>query len=183
MKVFVSHATRDNPVAQRICQHLTQAGIRCWLDNFEIEPTADWLRQAAAAVRASSHGLFLLSPSAIKSPAAMREYRDMLALDKPTYVAMIEAVPTEDLPYNLQTAHTYDLVTDMEAGLDELVRDMAANEGMVQTAPDGEEDRRDITITLQANLTDLDTERFVDLIARLVDVGITDIKVVNVAAG
>lgn len=179
MRVFVSYATRDNPVAERICQQLSAAGIRCWLDNFEVLPEADWLKEAATAVRESSHGLFLLSPAAIKSPSAMKEYRDMLALEKPIYVAMIEPVEPDDLPYDLRTAHTFDLIKDFEGGLNRLKAALQDNEGAVKV--DEEPASRDITITLQANLTDLDTNKLVELIARLVDVGIKDIKVVNVS--
>ena len=106
----------------------------------------------------------------------------MLALDKPTYVALIEPVDADDLPAELRTARTFDLVSDFDAGLEKLKQAMLENEGMVSLPePDGE--ARDITITLQANLTDLDTDKFVDLVARLVDMGITDIKVINVTAG
>ena len=182
MRVFVSYATRDHPTAERICQEFSAAGIRCWLDNFEVMPDADWLKMAATAIRESSHGLFLLSPAAIKSPSAMKEYRDMLALDKPTYVAVIDQVDPEDLPVDLRTARTYDLVEDFEAGLQHLRQAIQENEGTV-TPTSQTAGRHDITITLQANLTDLDTDKFVDLIARLVDAGIQDIKVVNVSSG
>ncbi|MBZ0299478.1 MAG: toll/interleukin-1 receptor domain-containing protein [Anaerolineae bacterium] len=181
MRVFVSYATRDNPTAERICQYLSAAGIRCWLDNFEVTPEADWLKEAAAAVRESSHGLFLLSPAAIKSPSAMKEYRSMLALDKPTYVALIEPVERDELPYDLRTAQIYNLVEDFESEMEKLKAGLSEGEGAVATAAPSE--ARDITITLQANLTDLDTDKFIDLIARLVDAGITDIKVVNVSTG
>lgn len=181
MKVFVSYATRDSEKAERICQQMGEAGIRCWLDNFEVEPEANWLKEVAAAVRESSHGLFLLSPSAVRSPSSMKEYRDLMALDKPVYVALVEPVDPDDLPVDLQMAHTYDLVEDFESGLEALKEAIMANAGMVRMRQT--EDERDITITLQANLTDLDTDKFIDLIARLVDVGIKDIKVVNVSAG
>ncbi|HLV37034.1 MAG TPA: toll/interleukin-1 receptor domain-containing protein [Spirillospora sp.] len=182
MRVFVSYATRDHPIAERICRHFGAAGIRCWLDNFEVTPEADWLKEVAAAVRESSHGLFLLSPAAIRSPSSMKEYRDMLALDKPMYVAQIEPVDPNDLPYDLQSVPVYDLVTDFEGGLEKLQQDIEANADP-ETIRQATAETRDITITLQANLTDLDTDKFVDLIARLVDAGITDIKVVNVSAG
>jgi len=182
MKLFISHATRDNPVAERICGYLSAAGIRCWLDNFEVDPEADWLKEVAAAVRESSHGLFLLSPAAVRSPSSMKEYRSMLALDKPMYVALVEPVDSDDLPVDLKTAHTFDLVRDFEGGLERLKQAMLENEGAVRL-PEPDDDARDITITLQANLTDLDTDKFVDLVARLVDAGITDIKVGNVTPG
>jgi hypothetical protein len=182
MRVFVSYATRDHPTAARICAHLSAAGIRCWLDNFEVAPEADWLQEVAAAVRESSHGLFLLSPAAVRSPSFMKEYRGMLAQAKPVYVARIEPVEPDDLPDDLRMALTYDLVTDFEAGIAALEQAIAADGGAVTVRPPAAE-TRDITITLQANLTDLDTDKLVDLIARLVDVGIKDIKVINVTPG
>src|SRR5690606_7424839 len=120
MRLFISHATPDNEVAERICQQFSAEGIRCWLDNFEITPESDWLKEAAAAVRESSHGLFLLSPAAVKLPSSMREYHAMRTLSKPVYVALIEPVEPHDLPVEFQTVRTFDLVTDFEAGLAQL---------------------------------------------------------------
>jgi hypothetical protein len=182
MRVFVSYATRDHPVAERICQTLSSDNIRCWLDNFEVMPEADWLKEAATAIRESSHGLFLLSPSAVKSPSAMKEYRDMMAQGKPVYVAMIEPVDPDDLPSELRTARVYNLAEHFDSELDRLKQALNDN---ADALPIGRQasSGSDITITLQANLTDLDTDKFIDLIARLVDVGIQDIKVVNVTAG
>ncbi len=182
MRVFISYATRDVATAERICQNFSAAGIRCWLDNFELAPEADWLKEVATAVRESSHGLFLLSSAAIKSPSAMKEYREMLALDKPTYVALIEPVDPDDLPYDLRTVSAFNLIDNFESGLRHLQQAITENEGTITVSPRAAGEH-DITITLQANLTDLDTDKFVDLIARLVDVGIKDIKVVNVTPG
>src|SRR5690606_17629865 len=182
MRVFVSYATRDHPVAERICKTLSASDIRCWLDNFEVTPESDWLKAAAAAIRESSHGLFLLSPAAVKSPSAMKEYRDMLAMGKPIYVALIEKVDPDDLPAELRTARVYNLAEHFDSEMERLKQAIHENAGALTTAPQAAE-THDITITLQANLTDLDTDKFVDLIARLVEVGIQDIKVVNVSAG
>lgn len=181
MRVFVSYATRDHPAAERICQNLSAGGIRCWLDNFEVAPESDWLKEAAAAIRESSHGLFLLSPASIKSPSAMKEYRDMLALGKPVYVAQIEPVDPDDLPAELRAARIFDLAKHFDAEIRRLKQALDDNADALTVGP--QTAAHDITITLQANLTDLDTDKFVDLIARLVDVGIQDIKVVNVTPG
>jgi hypothetical protein len=182
MRVFVSYATRDHPAAERICYSLSADNIRCWLDNFEITPESDWLKEAAKAIRESSHGLFLLSPAAVKSPSAMKEYRDMLALGKPVYVALIEAVDPDDLPAELRTVRAYNLAEHFDSELNRLKQALNDNAGAFTLGPQPAK-THDITITLQANLTDLDTDKFIDLIARLVDVGIQDIKVVNVSAG
>jgi hypothetical protein len=182
-KVFICHAMQDDAVANRIYERLTAAGIRAWLDNVEIMPEADWLVQVETAVKESSHGLFLLSPSAVRSPAAMSEYHQLLQQDKPMFVALVEPLTDAELPYYLRDVAYCDLTEDFEAGMKCLVRLVQSESAHL--APHGlsQSEGRDITITLQANLRDLDNDKFIDLIARLVDVGIKDIKVINVTAG
>jgi hypothetical protein len=181
VRVFISHATHDNEEAQRIYEKLTEAGVRAWLDNVDIDPDADWLKQVDAAVKLSSHGLFLLSPASVKSPAAMKEYKRLMSENKPLYVALVEPVARRDLPERLQRVVYFDLTADFDSGVAQLIQVMQSGGGVV--APPVDPEQRDITITLQANLRDLDTDKFVDLIGRLVDVGIKDIKVINVSAG
>lgn len=185
VKVFISHATQDDAAAKRIYEALTAAGIRCWLDNVDIKPETDWLLQVEQAVKESSHGLFVLSPAAVRSPAAMWEYHDMLLQDKPLYVVLVEPLEgIDDLPYYLRDVAYCDLTTDFDEGIACLIAVLAGGGGEIGEAQRlHEAESRDITITLQANLQDLDTDKFVDLVARLVDVGIKDIKVVNVTPG
>lgn len=182
-KVFISHATRDDNIANQIYERLTAAGIRCWLDNVEIQPQTDWLIQVEQAVKESSHGLFLLSPAAVKSPSAMGEYHDMLMQSKPLYVALVEPLGEVEIPYYLRDIPYCDLTTNFEAGITCLIHLIQADTAPDEIQQTHDYERHDITITLQANLRDLDTDKFIDLIARLVDVGIKDIKVVNVSAG
>jgi hypothetical protein len=181
VRVFISHATHDNEEAKRIYEKLSEAGVRAWLDNVDIDPSVDWLKQVDTAVKESSHGLFLLSPAAVKSPAAMKEYKRLISDNKPLYVALIEDVSRRDLPERLQRESYFDLTEDFDKGVTQLIQVMESGGGAVTPPVDPEQ--RDITITLQANLRDLDTDKFVDLIGRLVDVGIKDIKVINVSAG
>lgn len=182
VNVFISHAPQDDAVANSIYEHLSEAGIRCWLDNVEVAPESDWLLEVEKAVKESSHGLFLLSPSALRSPAAMGEYHDLLMNAKPMFVALVAPLDDAELPYYLRQVPYCDLTQDFEHGLACLTRLISAGETHTEGQRASDAEPRDITITLQANLRDLDTDKFVDLIARLVDVGIKDIKVVNVSA-
>ena len=184
--VFISHATQDNAIANEIYEMLSAAGVRSWLDNVDVNPETDWLIQVEKAVKESSHGLFLLSPAAVKSPSAMDEYHKLLMDDKPLYVALIEPLTGNELPYYLRDVSYCDLTEDFETGVKCLIRLLQSGDTLESNAAQTttrEEESRDITITLQANLRDLDTDKFVSLISRLVDVGIKDIKVINVTAG
>ena len=176
-RVFISHAAHDDPIAAKIYEKLIESGIRAWLDNVDIDPESDWLKQVDAAVKESSHGLFLLSPASVRSPSAIKEFRRLLRAGKPLYVALVAPVDEDDLPHNLDDIPYFDLTKDFEAGLQQLIDALESGGGAPSTF---EAEPRDITITLQANLRDLDTDKLVELIARLADMGIRDIKVVNV---
>lgn len=176
-RVFISHATHDDSTAAKIYEKLIGSGIRAWLDNVDIDPQTDWLKQVDTAVKESSHGLFLLSPAALRSPSAMKEFRRLLHAGKPLYVALITEVDDNDLPHALEEIPYFDLTQDFDTGLQQLVEAMQSGGGAPTTF---EAEPRDIQITLQANLRDLDTDKLVELIARLADMGIRDIKVVNV---
>ena len=177
--VFISYAATDHDTAERVYEHLTGAGVRCWLDNIEVQPEADWLQQVEQAVKSASHGLLLLSPAAVRSPMAMGEFHDLLLEDKPVYIALIAEVPANDLPFHLQNVPLFDLAHDFQGSLEEITQALLADGDPLATDPQ----QRDVTITLQANLRDLDTDKFVDLVDRLAEIGIKDIKVINVSTG
>jgi hypothetical protein len=176
-RVFISHATQDDSVAEKIYESLLESGIRAWLDNVDIDPQTDWLKQVDTAVKESSHGLFLLSPASLRSPAAIKEFRRLMSEGKPLYVALIADVDEDDLPSALGDIPYFNLTDDFDRGLQRLIDAMQSGGGAPSTF---QNEPRDITITLQANLRDLDTDKLVELIARLADMGIRDIKVVNI---
>lgn len=182
LRVFISYAAHDHKIAERVYQSLESAGIRAWLDDVDIAPSAEWLREVENAVKQSSHGLLLLSEAALRSPSAMGEFHQMVVDNKPIYVAVVGALSEDLLPYHLMTLPRHDLTQDFETSMAALIDTMRANH-ISGSRPGVSPDDRDVTITLQANLRDLDTDQFVDLVRRLADVGIKDIKVINVSAG
>ena len=41
-KVFISHSSKDEAIAEAICHHLESCGVNCWIASRDIEPGADW---------------------------------------------------------------------------------------------------------------------------------------------
>jgi len=41
-KAFISHSSKDEAIAEEICQHLESAGVPCWIAPRDIEPGTDW---------------------------------------------------------------------------------------------------------------------------------------------
>lgn len=49
--VFLSHASHDKPVVNRVYDHLVEAGVPCWLDEVQMYPGDDIHARIARAVR------------------------------------------------------------------------------------------------------------------------------------
>ena len=51
--VFISHSSKDKPIADAICANLEGTGIRCWIAPRDIAPSEVFprLRDLAAAYR------------------------------------------------------------------------------------------------------------------------------------
>lgn len=177
-RIYISHAPHDDDVADRIHEKLTAAGIDAWSDNVDVDSEGDWLERVKTAVKQASHGLFLLSPAALRSPAAIKECRRLLAEQKPLFVALIEEVDEDDLPYFLDSRRILDFVEDFEDGVKQLI-DMMQQGGGGRLAGLSSLEQREAALTLQADLRDLDVSSFIDLLARLIDAGIKDITVIN----
>lgn len=180
-RVYISHAPHDDAAADRIYEKLTAAGIDAWSDNVDLDPDHEWLEQVKTALKQASHGLFLLSPAALRSPAAIKECRRLLSEQKPLFVALIEEVDEDDLPHFLDPDLILDFAEDFEGGVKQLIDMMQQGGGARLAALSGLE-QREPALTLQADLRDVDVSNFVDLIARLIDSGIKDITVINAAS-
>jgi hypothetical protein len=46
--IFISHSSKDAPLAQLICHRLEEAGIRCWIAPRDIQH-GDWAGQSWTA--------------------------------------------------------------------------------------------------------------------------------------
>lgn len=183
--LFISHAPQDDDVALRVYNGLKTAGIDAWVDNVYTKPDDNWLQVIEAAIHEAAVGVFLASPAAVRSPAAVSECRYFLAHNKPLHVAQIREVDRDDMPYHMRELPTIDLTHDFDSGLSrlaEMVRmpaEFVAQRAFANgnhTEPIGESD---VSLTVEANLQEVDSNRFADLISRLTRVGIRNIRVKN----
>jgi len=124
-EVFISHVNHNDATATRICFALRGAGIGGWVDHIH-GPVRENLAAAETdkAIKQCQAGLLILSEDSLYSKRIAREWQAILNLKKPLYVALIEAVPPDDLPAPLwnRTIPYIDLTYDVERGLAALVR-------------------------------------------------------------
>ncbi len=121
-KIFISHATADDAIVDRIAVALNKAHIDTWIDHQHgLKPGDDWSLGIDKAINTCDCGLFVLSPASVKSDYCRAEWNRVLYLDKKLYVALTEHVPKEVRPARLGIIQPSDLTNDFDGGIDELI--------------------------------------------------------------
>ncbi len=73
MKVFLSHAPKDGPLAQELTKQLSRAHFDVWNSEEEIEPGENWAKKTGEALDDSELLVILLTPQAMKSTTLRRD--------------------------------------------------------------------------------------------------------------
>ena len=71
--VFISHSSKDKPIADAICAHLEAAGVRCWIAPRDIAPGDDWPAAISKAIANSRIMVLVFSASSNSSDDVSRE--------------------------------------------------------------------------------------------------------------
>ncbi|MEO8608465.1 MAG: toll/interleukin-1 receptor domain-containing protein [Chloroflexota bacterium] len=185
-KVFISYAQPDSAFAHRISEQLSKANISNWLYERDLKPGDDWKDQTARALRDSTHGLFLLSASSLKSPTTTAEWQYFLIQNKPLVVGQIQDVHPEEIPWRLSRTQMVELTHNFNKGMRSLIDTIRSDDVLVTERAMPESSRpghQRASVTLELDLKELDTEKLVNLITELTDKGIEDIRVVQVGQG
>ena len=177
-QVFISYSRQDTELAQQIHTSLEQAGFNVWSDAV-IKPGDDWEVQIDSALRASSHCIVLLSPDSIKSPFVATEYRYFLGRNKPVIPVLTGDIGFNDIPERLQRMQMLDLRTSIQLGIENLIAALDTP-AELQTEEPQETSKRPLKLTLSLNINEFGNEKFRDLVAKLNDIGVDEIEVVNV---
>ncbi len=74
-QTFVSYAREDQAFALEVATVMRDRGVPIWIDQWNIEPGADWNKAIDAALNACANFLIVLSPEATKSDEVMGELR------------------------------------------------------------------------------------------------------------
>ena len=71
--VFISHSSKDKPIADAICAHLEGAGVRCWIAPRDIAPGEDWPTAITRAISQSRVMVLVFSTHSNSSEDVSRE--------------------------------------------------------------------------------------------------------------
>jgi len=107
--VFISHSSKDKPVADAVCANLEAAGVRCWIAPRDIAPGEDWPTAITMAIAQSRIMVLVFSASSNSSEDVGREL--FLASNSKLIIIpfKIEAVePEPGKQYYLASTHWLD---------------------------------------------------------------------------
>lgn len=120
-KVFISHSSKDMPIAKRLYGDLGRRGVACWMAPDDIDPGLDYQSSIVRAIRTAKVMLLIFTKNANDS----REVSKEIALANKYGLLIIPAridnvVPNDALEYELTTRQWHDLGSDWHGEMDGL---------------------------------------------------------------
>jgi hypothetical protein len=121
--VFISYASADTAVADKVCAALERAGVRCWIAPRDVMPGALYADAIVRAISSAGAILLILSESAVVSPHDGKEVERGSSKRRPILALRIDAAPlTPALEYFLSESQWIDARSgDLDALLPRLI--------------------------------------------------------------
>jgi hypothetical protein len=100
--VFISYASQDVAVAQRLCAALEAARLPCWIAPRDVRPGESYAAAIVQAINSCRMLVLVLSKSAIESAHVLREVERASSKKRPVLSIRLDATPLPpDLEYFL----------------------------------------------------------------------------------
>ena len=102
--IFLSYRSAEKEFALRLARDLLQKNIPIWMDQLQgILPGDDWIQTLQDALNNSSGLIAVISPKYILSKYCRNELKRVAGLGRPVIPVLLEEVPKDDWPYEIQT--------------------------------------------------------------------------------
>ena len=118
-RVFISHASPDDAVADKVMHWLRNAGLKGWLDQTDILPARNWRNEIHCGVRSASAVIVLISAASRRSRYVREEWELATSHGVPVVPALIGRDPR--LPSRLRHLQYVDLRRDKSVGWRQLL--------------------------------------------------------------
>src|ERR1700733_11434195 len=138
-RVFISYASQDTAVAQRLCATLEAAGLPCWIAPRDVRAGESYAAAIVQAINTCRMLVLVLSKSAIESSHVLREVERASSKKRPVLSIRMDATPLPpDLEYFLSANQWLDAsggpIEQILPALVEAVRDHDSAPGASPTA-------------------------------------------------
>jgi TIR domain len=142
--VFVSHARKDQRIADAICEKLESIGESCWLTARDISPGEDWTQVTRNAIESSRLMVLVLSENANGAPHIEREIAHAFYTKRAILpVRLTQTPPPRDLLFYLGGVRWFEVfgapaesLEALAATIDGMIRDRIDPRGY-QASPSG----------------------------------------------
>jgi formylglycine-generating enzyme required for sulfatase activity len=125
--IFISYASEDAAVAERIRVGFEQSGVACWIAPRDIEPGTSFPAAITAAIRSSNALVLLLTSQSNQSRHVLSEVELAFNAGKPILAVLVgRLTPSPDLQYFIATTHWFDAESSFDdADMAKLHADLA----------------------------------------------------------
>lgn len=82
MRVFISHSSKDTPIARQLARRLSEAGLKVWFPEDEILPGDNWAIKVGQALEESDLMVVLITPHAFESEWLKEEIQYALTAEQ-----------------------------------------------------------------------------------------------------
>jgi len=107
--VFISHASKDKPIADAICEELESSGLKCWIAPRNISKGEDWAKAIRDAIESCPLLLLLFSENANAAPHIEREIANAYYTRRMIVpFRLAKALPRRDFLFYLNNARWID---------------------------------------------------------------------------
>ncbi len=122
---FLSYASADAAVAERVCSHLEGAGMRIWIAPRDVPAGAQYADTLVRAINASRTLLLILSKHSVDSAHVGKEVERASSKRKPIVAIRLDAAPlTPAFEYFLSESQWVDAREGLDAALPRLTDDL-----------------------------------------------------------
>lgn len=111
-EVFISHSSKDKPLADAVCAGLESRGVRCWIAPRDVLPGISWSEAIVEAVEECSVFLLILTSNSNSSKQTINEVDIAVNHNKTIVPFRVEDFkPTGSMEYFLGNLHWLDALT------------------------------------------------------------------------
>ncbi|MEL6910985.1 MAG: TIR domain-containing protein [Cyanobacteria bacterium J06598_4] len=125
-QVFLSAATEDDAVKQRIGKTLIREGLTIWTNQTDIKTGSAFQQEINRGIEGADTFVYLISEAALQSPYCQQEYHYAVANQKQIIPLLIQAIDLESIPVELQQLQFIDLTLPeyYERAIDKLFKEL-----------------------------------------------------------
>ncbi len=104
MQIFLSHASENADIAEKICRSLEENGTKCFIAPRDIRPGREYAEEIINGIDESAAVVLLMSREANRSPHVLREVEHAVSANIPILVYKLENVTlSKSMEYFLMT--------------------------------------------------------------------------------